>query len=141
MINPFLLNMHLTAYYMECIMKVEMVEVLVTDEFRSWYEGLDDEDAEAVYHYVSLLEVKGVTLGHPYSSAIKGSKYALRELRVKSRGRPLRVFYAFDPERNAVLLLGGDKTGQDRFYEELIPVAERLWEEYLAEMAERRHEE
>jgi hypothetical protein len=44
------------------------------------------------------------------------------------------VFYAFDPERNAVLLLGGDKTGRNRFYDELIPVVEKIWEEYLAEV-------
>jgi hypothetical protein len=62
-----------------------------------------------------------VSLGFPYSSAIEGSRHALRELRIQHGGRPYRVLYAFDPERQAVLLLGGDKTGHDRFYEEHVP--------------------
>lgn len=81
---------------------------------------------------VDLLEARGVALGYPHSSAINGSKHALRELRVQAGGRALRVFYAFDPKRQAVVLIGGDKTGQgERFYDEMIPTAERIWEDYL----------
>jgi hypothetical protein len=109
-------------------------EVVVTDEFESWYLSLDEQDGDAVYRVVSLLESLGPRLGFPYSSAIKGSAFPLRELRVQSGGRPLRILHAFDPKRQAVLLLGGDKTGKDRFYEETIPVAERLWTEYLADL-------
>ncbi len=50
-------------------------------------------------------------------------------------GRPLRVFYAFDPRRAAILLIGGDKTGQDDFYTRLIPLADRLYDKHLAEIA------
>ena len=82
---------------------------------------------------VTLLEGGGVSLGFPYSSARQGSRYGLRELRIQHQGRPYRVLYAFDPERQAVLLLGGDKTGYDRFYEEYVPKAEVIWERYLAE--------
>jgi len=53
----------------------------------------------------------------------------MRELRVQSGGRPVRVFYAFDPRRSAILLIGGDKTGDKRFYETMIPVADRLYDE------------
>jgi hypothetical protein len=59
----------------------------------------------------------------------------LRELRIQSVGRPFRVFYAFDPARQAVVLIGGDKTGDARFYERMVPLAERLWKEYLDETA------
>jgi hypothetical protein len=52
---------------------------------------------------------------------------------VQSSGHPLRVFYIFDPGRNVVLLIGGDKTGRPRFYREMVPLAERIFEEYLAE--------
>lgn len=107
-------------------------EVIVLEEFVSWYRELDDSDANAVNRYVDLLSAKGVALGHPYSSAIRNSNHALRELRVQSGGRPLRILYAFDPGRNAVLILGGDKTGNDRFYMELIPRADRLYAAYLA---------
>lgn len=110
-----------------------MVEVVTTDEFAAWYEALDLGDGEAVVRMVERLEHKGVTLGFPYSSAIEGSRIALRELRVQSAGRPLRVFYAFDPARDAVLLIGGDKTGDGRFYERMVPLAERIWDEYLQE--------
>ena len=84
-----------------------------------------------------------MALGHPASSAIKGAWFALRELRIKSSGHALRVFYAFDPRRNAVLILGGDKTGQnsDDFYEEMIRKSERIWKDYLAEQKRGEHEE
>ena len=58
----------------------------------------------------------------------------MRELRVQSGGRPLRVFYAFDPRRSAILLIGGDKTGDDRFYERMVPIADQLYDVYIAEI-------
>jgi hypothetical protein len=58
----------------------------------------------------------------------------MRELRLQSGGRPLRVFYAFDPRRSAILLIGGDKTGDDRFYERMVPIADQLYDVYIAEI-------
>jgi hypothetical protein len=113
-----------------------MVEVIGTDEFTSWFDGLDDQATKSVVHGVDLLAQLGLALGHPYSSAINGASIPLRELRIQAGGRPLRVFYAFDPARQAVLLIGGDKTGEKRFYESMIPIAERLWKEYLNETAQ-----
>lgn len=110
-----------------------MVEVVATDQFVDWYKELDDTDIEEVTRVVDMLEIQGTRLGHPQSSAITGSSIALRELRIQSKGRPLRVFYAFDPERQAVLLIGGDKTGDGRFYVKMVPLAEGLWQEYLDE--------
>jgi hypothetical protein len=60
----------------------------------------------------------------------------MRELRVQHAGRPYRVFYAFDPRRKAILLVAGDKTGNDRFYERLIPEADRIYEAHLQEIAD-----
>lgn len=111
-----------------------MVDVVGSDEFVEWFESLDDSDTDAVARVVDMLEMQGPTLPFPYSSAIKHAQMALRELRVQSRGRPLRVFYAFDPIRQAVLLIGGDKTGDDRFYERMIPLAEQIWVRYLKEL-------
>jgi hypothetical protein len=110
-----------------------VVEVVVTDEFKRWYEALSMDEQESVFRVVSLLESRGVSLGFPYSSAIESSRDGLRELRVQNQGRPYRVLYAFDPERKAVLLLGGDKGGNDRFYERSVPRAEELWKRYLLE--------
>jgi hypothetical protein len=58
----------------------------------------------------------------------------MRELRAQSGGRPLRVFYAFDPRRSAILLIGGDKTGSGRFYQRMIPIADALYDVYLEEI-------
>jgi len=58
----------------------------------------------------------------------------MRELRAQSAGNPIRIFYAFDPKRAAILLIGGDKTGDDRFYERLLPRVDRLYDEHLQEL-------
>ena len=58
----------------------------------------------------------------------------MRELRVQSSGKPLRIFYAFDPRRSAILLIGGDKTGDKRFYDRMIPVADDLYDAHLEEL-------
>lgn len=82
-----------------------------------------------------MLEERGPMLPFPRSSQIKSSRQPhMRELRVQSGGRPLRVFYAFDPRRSAILLIGGDKTGDDRFYETLVPVADDLYDVHLTEL-------
>ena len=74
----------------------------------------------------------GVRLDYPYSSKIKGARTGvLRELRIQSYGRYLRVMYAFDPRRTALLLLGGDKTGEKNWYEKFVALADRLYEEHL----------
>ncbi len=63
---------------------------------------------------------------------MQGSKHPnMKELRVQHAGRPYRVLYAFDPRRTAILLLGGHKTGDDRWYERMVPVADRLYDEHL----------
>lgn len=78
---------------------------------------------------------KGTNLSFPYSSGIIGSKHSqMRKLRVQCGGKPLRIFYAFDPRRMAILLIGGDKTGDDRFYDTYIPIADRLYDVYLEEI-------
>lgn len=110
-----------------------MVEVVGSNEFESWFVGIEEGDQDAVLRVVDLLEMRGVHLGFPYSSQIKGASIALRELRVQSEGKPLRVFYAFDPARQAVLLIGGDKTGDERFYDRMIALSERIWADYLKE--------
>ena len=82
-----------------------------------------------------LLEERGPNLPFPFSSKVKGSKHpATRELRIQHQGRPYRVLYIFGPRRVAILLLGGDKTGDDRWYEENVPVADRIYDRYLSEM-------
>lgn len=81
---------------------------------------------------VEMLIERGPQLDHPYSSSINGSKHDhMRELRIQHQGEPYRVLYAFDPRRNAILLLGGCKTGDKRWYIKNIPIADRLYDEHL----------
>jgi hypothetical protein len=118
-----------------------VVEVIVTDEFKDWYEALTIDEQESIFRVVTLLEELGTKLGFPHSSAVQGSRHPLRELRVQHRGRPFRVFYGFDPERQAVILLGGNKRGKARFYEKYVPWAETIWEQYLRERRAERNKE
>jgi hypothetical protein len=106
-----------------------------SDEFGGWWATLSESEQEDVAAYVTLLEERDVRLGFPHSSGVSGSRHShMRELRVQSGGRPLRLFYAFDPRRMAILLIGGDKTGDDRFYETFVPLADRLYDDHLEEL-------
>jgi hypothetical protein len=104
-----------------------------TDEFGDWWATLSEAAQDDVSAVVELLVELGPNLPFPYCSGVEGSKYAhMRELRVQRRGKPLRVFYAFDPRRAAILLIGGNKAGDKRFYERMTAIADRLYEEHLA---------
>jgi hypothetical protein len=106
-----------------------------TDEFGAWYASLTESVQDDIDRTVGLLEARGPQLPFPYSSGIEGSRHEhMRELRIQSGGDPYRVFYAFDPRRTAILLVGGNKAGDGRFYETMIPIADRLYDEYLVEI-------
>ena len=80
-----------------------------------------------------MLEEYGSNLRHPFSSGINGSKFThMRELRIQHAGQPYRILYAFDPKRVAILLIGGKKTGNDRWYEKFVPIADKLYEQHLS---------
>jgi hypothetical protein len=97
--------------------------------------ALTEAQQDDVAHCVGLLAELGPALGFPYSSKMNGSRHShMRELRTQSAGRPLRTLYAFDPLRTAILLLGGDKTGDDRWYEKFVPVADQLYDKHLDEL-------
>jgi hypothetical protein len=110
-------------------------EVEFTDEFRDWWNSLSEEQQDDVAYSVRHLMELGPALGFPHSSKVVSSRYPqMRELRTQSAGRPLRTLYAFDPLRSAILLIGGDKTGEDRWYEKFVPIADRLFERHLLEI-------
>jgi hypothetical protein len=84
---------------------------------------------------VSLLQELGPMLRMPHSSGVEMSQHAhMRELRIQHEGRPYRVLYAFDPRRVAILLIGGEKTGKDRWYEEHVPRADAIYDRHLREL-------
>lgn len=108
-------------------------EIEFTDEFGFWWEGLREDEQESIRASVKLLGELGPGLRFPHSSGIKGSRHGqMCELRGQHGGRPYRLLFAFDPRRYAILLLGGDKTGNDRWYDENVPIADRLYDEHLA---------
>ena len=112
-----------------------MWEVEYTNEFGQWWESLTESEQDSIARTVELLKVLGPSLSRPHADSIKGSRHSnMKELRSQCEGRPLRTLFAFDPRRTAILLIGGDKTGDDRFYDRMIPVADELYDIHLFEL-------
>jgi hypothetical protein len=112
-------------------------EIEYTDEFGEWWDGLTEDAQEGVKVGVNLLRELGPALTRPYADTVRGSKFAnMRELRVQYEGKPYRVLYAFNPLRTGILLIGGDKTGNSRWYDEYIPRADAIYEQHLREIRE-----
>jgi hypothetical protein len=110
-------------------------DIEYTDEFGQWWAGLSEDEQESIDASVRLLEERGPNLGFPHSSGINGSKHShMRELRTQHDGRPFRTLYAFDPRRSAILLIGGDKTGNDRWYDVHVPIADELYNDHLEQL-------
>jgi hypothetical protein len=111
-------------------------EVEYTDEFESWWNTLSEEEQAEINTKVELLEEHGPTLPRPYPDVITSSRHShMKELRGKVEERHLRVLYAFDPRRTALLLIGGDKTGDPKWYERFVPIADDLFDEHLRRLA------
>ena len=107
-------------------------DIEFTDEFGAWWDSLTEDEQESIDTTVRILADAGPALMFPHSSTIHGSKHShMRELRVQHQGLPYRVLYAFDPRRAAILLVGGDKTGNDRWYEQFVPKADALYDAHL----------
>ncbi len=107
-------------------------EVEVTDEWLEWFETLTAEEQEEIAATIGLLENRGPQLPFPYSSGVASSRHShMRELRTQVHGRPYRTLYAFDPRRVAILLIAGDKTGDDRWYDVFVPRADDLYDEHV----------
>lgn len=113
----------------------ESWRIEVTDEYFEWFANLDDGQQDAVRADIEVLERMGPHLGRPYVDSIKGSRHSnMKELRTMSGRRHIRSFFAFDPRRAAILLIGGDKTGDKGFYHRMVPLADKLFDEYLSEL-------
>ncbi len=109
-------------------------DVEYTDEFEQWWDARTTEEQEDVAAKVLLLKKVGPLLPRPHADTIKGSRHPnMKELIVQHAGDPYRVFFAFDPRRVAILLIGGCKAGlgDERFYREYVPRADELYDEHL----------
>jgi hypothetical protein len=108
-----------------------------TDEFEIWWDSLTVEEQEDIRSSVSVLRQRGPSLGRPHVDSVTGSRYPnMKELRTQHAWRPYRTLFAFDPRRVAILLIGGDKTGNGRWYEEFVPRADRIYAEHLKQIVE-----
>lgn len=114
---------------------MDVWNVEFTDEFEAWWETLSAAEQDSIDQSVRLLVRRGPHLSRPHADTLEGSKHSnMKELRTQHEGRPYRTFFAFDPRRSAILLIGGDKTGDDRFYERMLPLADALFDAYLDEL-------
>lgn len=113
-----------------------MWEVEYTDEFGAWWDMLAQQEQDTVSDAVAALQAHGPALGRPFVDTIKTSRHShMKELRPR-RGN-IRILFVFDPRRVAILLLGGDKTRRwQEWYQKMIPVADRLYDEHLAALRE-----
>ncbi len=103
-------------------------EVLFDEEFDEWLGTLEEGLQDRVWAHIELLRRMGPNLGRPRVDSVKGSDLSnLKELRIQYRGDPWRILFAFDPERNAILLVGGNK----RWYDENVPIAEERFRRHL----------
>jgi hypothetical protein len=112
-------------------------DVEYTNEFESWWNSLGEDEQEEIDRKVRLLEARGPTLPRPHADVIVQSRHPnMKELRGKIEQRQLRVLFAFDPRRKAVLLIGGDKTGDPTWYDRYVPIADELFDKHLRDVEE-----
>lgn len=107
----------------------------VTDEFSDWWDGLTVDQQESLTDRVVLLAERGPNLRRPVVDRIQSSRHHnMKELRA-SQGGALRVLFMFDPRRQVILLIGGDKSGEwNTWYESTVPLADDLYDKYLDEL-------
>ncbi|WP_159567283.1 type II toxin-antitoxin system RelE/ParE family toxin [Budvicia diplopodorum] len=110
-----------------------MWSIETTDTFDDWFRSLNSANRASVLAALIVLREKGPMLSRPYADTINGSCYSnMKELRIQNRGDPIRAFFAFDPRRTGILLCAGNKVGNEkRFYDEMLPLAEREFTNYL----------
>ncbi len=103
-------------------------------KFKTEFDALPAAVQDELLACLVPLEVYGPLLGRPEVDTLKGSDFAnMKELRFRASGGAWRVAFAFDPERAAILLVAGDKSGvsEKTFYKRLIEKADRRFKEHL----------
>ena len=111
-------------------------EVVVTERYSKWFLKLTNKQQVAVHSIVKVLTKLGPELGRPYVDSVKlGTKFQCKELRIQAMGKPIRIFFRFDPERVCVLLCGGSKdgAGDKSFYKSMLQEAVDEYQRYLQE--------
>ena len=114
-------------------------QVNFSPEFRSWWNEQEDDLQDRMLKVIGSLEEKGPHLGRPLADTLEDSNLSnLKELRIQYKGDPYRILYAFDPNREAALLIGGNKANNKKWYKQMIPLAEAIFATYLENLGERK---
>ncbi|SQI39151.1 Uncharacterized protein conserved in bacteria [Leminorella richardii] len=116
-----------------------MWTIKTTDRFDNWFTSLSDTDRVSVLAALMILRERGPGLPRPYADTLRGSSYSnMKELRIQSRGDPIRAFFAFDLERTGIVLCAGNKVGNEKsFYNEMLPIADREFTNWLNTLKEK----
>jgi len=112
--------------------------VLLSDQVKTWLDGVDAETRSGVLAAIVVLKREGPHLGRPLVDTVTASRHKnMKELRPGSKGKSeVRILFAFDPVRQAILLISGDKSGKwQRWYQENIPIADRLFDEHMKNLS------
>lgn len=113
-------------------------EVLFDDDFFIWFQNQEEKLKKEILVNTILLEKLGPHLGRPKVDTIKGTSIGnLKEIRIQYKGDPWRILFAFDPKRRAILLIGGNKSCNERWYKTNIPIAEERFSNHLRAMGDK----
>ncbi len=107
-------------------------DVLLDEDFAAWLDGLDAALRNEILAHAALLGARGPHLGRPYVDTLEGSAFTnMKELRIQFHGDPWRILFAFDPKRRAILLVGGNKRGDKRWYKKNLAIADERFQRHL----------
>lgn len=107
------------------------------EPFKEWWDTLERDLKKALLKQIGFLEHYGPHLSRPYADTLHDTTIAnLKELRLKYQNQPYRIIYAFDPKREALLLIGGNKASSKRWYKQMIPKAEAIFNAHLQALRE-----
>jgi hypothetical protein len=110
-----------------------------TNEVAEWTETLNEDEKTAILEKILILQEIGPKLGRPFVDTVYNSKHTnMKELRIDNKNFIIRIFFAFDPKRKGILLIGGSKKGIKNFYEKMLPIADKLYDRHLKELEKER---
>ena len=109
--------------------------IIYRSRYANWFGKCGESLQDEILAHLEVLRTMGPNLGRPRVDHIKGSKHQnMKELRIQFKGDPVRILFAFDLKRRAVLLLGGAKTGDKDWYRRNVPLADQELTLHLNEL-------
>ncbi len=119
---------------MEYILYMEWT-VIFDEQFSAWFAVQDEDLQDEIGANLKVLQEEGPSLGRPRVDRVRGSAFKnMKELRVQFHGDPYRILFAFDPQRQAIVLIGGCKVGDKHWYKTNVPIADKRFQQHLDEL-------